>query len=75
MGDLEQLKTQHQLAAAWEKVTELHPGTEAVIHVLSSIEEAVSVVRILEGETDVLVTGSLHLVGGVMAIAELPLDL
>lgn len=54
----------------------------AQVHVLGSIEEAINVVRkeateiqAEEGarEVQVLVTGSLHLVGGVMAVADLPL--
>ncbi|KDE04362.1 hypothetical protein MVLG_05241 [Microbotryum lychnidis-dioicae p1A1 Lamole] len=59
----------------------------AQVQVLGSIEDAVRMIRGLAGkgegegegegkvdvDVDVLVTGSLHLVGGVMAVAELPL--
>jgi folylpolyglutamate synthase len=74
--DLETLATQHELAEAWAELTSsLSP--KAKVHVLGSIQEAVELVRAegKEGEKEVqaLVTGSLHLVGGVMAVAELPL--
>ena len=43
------------------------------VHVLPSIESAVQVIRQLEKseKLDVLVTGSLHLVGGVMEVVGL----
>lgn len=69
--DLEALTVQRELEVAWGEVA---PGSTAQVHVLGSIEEAVVVARGLEGRTEVLVTGSLHLVGGTMAFAELPLD-
>ncbi|GAA5856585.1 hypothetical protein JCM8547_005878 [Rhodosporidiobolus lusitaniae] len=80
--DLETLATQHELASAWSELTASIPDAEekAEVHVLGSIQEAVELVRAEgkkegEGEGDVqaLVTGSLHLVGGVMAVAEVPL--
>lgn len=75
--ELESLSVQHELAAAWEELTSSSlPGPfQAKVHVLSSIEDSVELVRGLHGEFDVLVTGSLHLVGGVMAVAEVGLKL
>ncbi|GAA5974729.1 hypothetical protein JCM11641_007243 [Rhodosporidiobolus odoratus] len=73
-SDLAALATQREIADAWaELTTALTP--QATVHVLASIEEAVAVVRKAGEKEDVqaLVTGSLHLVGGVMAVAELPL--
>ncbi|BGP18669.1 hypothetical protein JCM10213_002913 [Rhodosporidiobolus nylandii] len=74
--DLETLATQRELAAAWtELASSLSPQAE--VSVLGSIQEAVDLVRkeaqAGEQEVQALVTGSLHLVGGVMAVAELPL--
>ncbi|GAA5908446.1 hypothetical protein JCM8208_006198 [Rhodotorula glutinis] len=78
--DLETLATQHELAEAW---IELSKGREpsAQVHVLGSVQEAVEVVRGAAGaaagprdvRVDALVAGSLHLVGGVLAVADLPL--
>ncbi|BGP26619.1 Folylpolyglutamate synthetase [Rhodotorula toruloides] len=78
-SDLAALSTQHELASAFSALV---PPTSSLrpaqIHVLASIQEAVELVRSIatEGEgrkVEALVTGSLHLVGGVMAVAELPL--
>ncbi|CAK5275491.1 unnamed protein product [Mycena citricolor] len=75
-SDLTELKTQHQLAAAWSA---LAPGFPAAnIHVLPSIEHAVNAVRKLESEQEqlsVLVAGSLHLVGGAIEVAGLSFSL
>ncbi|KAI0053016.1 FolC bifunctional protein [Auriscalpium vulgare] len=70
--DLAQLKTQTELAAAWSSLIPSFPKES--IHVHPSIEHAVRIVRKLEGDgrpVDVLVTGSLHLVGGVIEVAGL----
>jgi folylpolyglutamate synthase len=72
-SDLEELKTQHQLAAVWSK---LHPGYPLdCIHVLPSVEHAVKEVEASKSNSDnrtqVLVTGSLHLVGGLIEVAGL----
>ncbi|KAJ7638982.1 Mur ligase [Roridomyces roridus] len=70
--ELSELTIQRQLAAAWSA---LNPTfTTDKIHVLPSIEHAVTLVRKLDGEaesTTVLVAGSLHLVGGVIEVAGL----
>jgi folylpolyglutamate synthase len=69
-SDLAQLKTQQELAAAW--MTRVLDFKSENVHVLHSIEDAVRVVRSLNEEpVDVLVTGSLHLVGGVIEVAGL----
>ncbi|KAI0660921.1 FolC bifunctional protein [Cubamyces menziesii] len=71
-SDLAHLKTQHELANAWSALVPSFPKEN--IHVLPSIEHAVNVVRKAgEGEkaVDVLVAGSLHLVGGVIEVAGL----
>ncbi|KAI0776055.1 tetrahydrofolylpolyglutamate synthase [Trametes elegans] len=72
-ADLAHLKTQHELAAAWSELIPSFPKEK--IHVLPSIEHAVNVVRRLSDsdgkEVDVLVAGSLHLVGGVIEVAGL----
>ncbi|KAL0577072.1 Folylpolyglutamate synthetase [Marasmius crinis-equi] len=71
--DLKQLRTQNELAGAWRSLLPHFP--EDKIHVLPSIEHAISVVRSLENDgaegVDVLVTGSLHLIGGVIEVAGL----
>ncbi|GAA6006148.1 hypothetical protein JCM11491_002049 [Sporobolomyces phaffii] len=80
--ELESLSLQHELASAWRELTAQSTTTEgaapgAQVHVLSSIQEAVELIRSYTVEQGVqkqaLVTGSLHLVGGVMAVADLPL--
>lgn len=76
------LKTQQELADAWSSLVPDFPRGN--IHVLPSIEHVVRLVRTLElphadsdGESkserpvDILVTGSLHLVGGVIEVAGL----
>ncbi len=71
--DLLHLKTQHGLANAWSALLPSYPKDN--IHVLPSIEHAVNVVRKLDASSekplDVLVAGSLHLVGGVIEVAGL----
>ena len=70
--DVSTLTVQRSLAKVW---TELGVGTN--VAVMGTIEEAVRQIRSLaaqdgdEGvETVVLVTGSLHLVGGVLEVLE-----
>ena len=67
------LKTQHELADAWSSLVPSFPKDN--VHVLPSIEHAVNVVRKLNASgdkpVDVLVAGSLHLVGGVIEVAGL----
>ncbi|KAG1892313.1 FolC bifunctional protein [Suillus subluteus] len=61
------LKTQREIEAAWNKLVPTYSGT---VHVLPSIEDAVEEVRKMPN-VSVLVTGSLHLVGGVIEVAGL----
>jgi len=71
--DLAQLKTQRQLASAWSLLIPSFPSSK--IHVLPSIEHAVKEVGKIASDslecTKVLVTGSLHLVGGVVEVGGL----
>ncbi|OAX44521.1 FolC bifunctional protein [Rhizopogon vinicolor AM-OR11-026] len=61
------LKTQREIEAAWNKLVATYSGT---VHVLPAIEDAVREAR-KTPNVNVLVTGSLHLVGGVMEVAGL----
>ncbi|KAJ7068414.1 FolC bifunctional protein [Mycena amicta] len=76
-ADLTELKTQRQLSAAWSGLIPTFPADN--IHVLPSIEHAVNFVQQLDksgsGHTAVLVAGSLHLVGGVIEVADLSFSL
>jgi len=66
--DLSALATQNALRDAWLR---LNPSFDPEkVHAKGSIQEAVEIARGL-GKRDVLVAGSLHLVGGVMSVAEL----
>ena len=71
--DLAQLKTQRELASAWSSLIPSFPSCK--IHVLPSIEHAVKEIEKTELDSlehiKVLVTGSLHLVGGVVEVAGL----
>ncbi|KZS97779.1 tetrahydrofolylpolyglutamate synthase [Sistotremastrum niveocremeum HHB9708] len=70
--NLEQLGTQHALADAWAKL--VPEFNRDHIHVLPSIQHTVELVHILvtpATPAQVLVTGSLHLVGGVIEAAGL----
>lgn len=60
-----ELTVQKGLAKAWKEQDE-----NAVTEVRGTIEEAVEYARGLEGETQVLVTGSLHLVGGLLEVLD-----
>lgn len=65
--DIKSLKVQTELASTWDALD--HAAT---VHVVGSIEEAVARARDLSESrvTDVLVTGSLHLVGGLIDVLE-----
>jgi folylpolyglutamate synthase len=67
-NDLAQLATQNALREAWLK---LNPSFDpSRVHAVPSIEHAINIIKTL-GEKQVLVAGSLHLVGGVMEVAGL----
>ncbi|EPS42095.1 hypothetical protein H072_3852 [Dactylellina haptotyla CBS 200.50] len=59
------LRVQKGLAKAWEST-----GSKAEVHVMETIQDTVKAIRALEGKTQVLVTGSLHLVGGFLEVVE-----
>ena len=66
----DELKVQNALAAAWDKIA---PGSR--VHVFHTIEEAIDLVRNIarndeQSAVTTLVTGSLHLVGGVLEVLE-----
>jgi folylpolyglutamate synthase len=72
--ELAQLLTQEELASAWSALNPSFPASH--IHVLPSIQHAANCVWGLEPEScaadvNVLVTGSLHLVGGLIEAASL----
>jgi folylpolyglutamate synthase len=68
-NDLAQLATQNALRDAWIR---LNPDFDPKhVHAVPSIEHAINIVQALEGKREVLVAGSLHLVGGVMEVAGL----
>ena len=63
---------QRQLEEAWLSVVPSFPREH--VHVLPSVEHAVRVVKEVSdknGSVGVLVSGSLHLVGGVIEVAAL----
>ncbi|CUA69090.1 folylpolyglutamate synthase [Rhizoctonia solani] len=66
------LTTQHEFAKAWLDLVPVYDKEN--VHVLVTIQDAVNLVRSshLAGEPmDVLVIGSLHLVGGLIGVAKL----
>ena len=63
-GDIANLAIQNKLAGILQKIS---PGME--IHVFESIEEAIAFVTDLH-RPQVFVTGSLHLVGGVLSVLQ-----
>ncbi|KZP00012.1 tetrahydrofolylpolyglutamate synthase [Calocera viscosa TUFC12733] len=70
--DLSALKTQHELADAWKAIVPDFPAED--IHIVPSVQHAVELSQSLkspEGEKDVVVAGSLHLVGGAIEVAGL----
>ena len=70
--ELKYLSTQHELAQAWKTLAPEFPQEH--IHVLPSIEHALRIAKHVSDEAgaiDVLVAGSLHLVGGMIEVAGL----
>lgn len=62
--EVDNLKVQKDLAQEWDK---LHKGSN--LHVTASIEESVNHINNLGDEpVDIFVTGSLHLVGGLLVV-------
>ncbi|KAI0030714.1 FolC bifunctional protein [Vararia minispora EC-137] len=71
--ELKHLTVQHELASAWKALAPDFPHDR--VHVLPSIEHAVRLIQNVAGSgsnsTDILVTGSLLLVGGMIESANL----
>lgn len=66
------LKTQHEYAEGWAELVPSFPKEN--MHVLPTIRDSVNTVKRLHssgGEIDILVIGSLHLVGGLIGVAGL----
>lgn len=61
---VDNLEVQKSLAQKWEQLD----GKRAPTHVTSSIEAACDVIAKLQEPVDVFVTGSLHLVGGLLVV-------
>lgn len=61
------MKVQEEIASAWKSLT----GQADDVIITQSIEGAVNQIRTIDEPVDVLVTGSLHLVGGVLEVAKL----
>ena len=63
--DVEKLKVQESLVKNWNKIDD----NRAKTHVTASIEEANELIETLYDEPpDIFVTGSLHLVGGLLVV-------
>lgn len=62
---VKELTVQKALAEAWKQ-----QDANSTTHVKATIQEAVELARSLEGNTQVLVTGSLHLVGGLLEVID-----
>ena len=59
------LKVQHGLKQAWEELSK-----DSETFVVPTIEEAVEMIRSWNGEKEVFVTGSLHLIGGLYVVLD-----
>ncbi|KAJ3548458.1 hypothetical protein NMY22_g1254 [Coprinellus aureogranulatus] len=71
-NDLAALKTQHQLASAWSTLLPQYPASDVLV--LPSIQHAIQSIDMLNAGSrpmQILVSGSLHLVGGVIEVAGL----
>jgi folylpolyglutamate synthase/dihydropteroate synthase len=77
--DPNSFEIQREIAEGWEEVVKARqPELKAEVHILGSIQEAVETVRGLksgEQEVEVLVTGSLLLIGGLMEVARFPMEI
>ncbi|CCD24936.1 tetrahydrofolate synthase NDAI_0E01200 [Naumovozyma dairenensis CBS 421] len=63
--DVEKLKIQEALRKEWNRIDKHRPE----VHVTPTIEEAVSLIESLRQDSlDIFVTGSLHLVGGLLVV-------
>ncbi|KAJ3057376.1 Folylpolyglutamate synthetase [Rhizophlyctis rosea] len=62
-----ELKVQKELSAQWDQLSG-RKAEEGLVSVLPSISDAVELLGRMEGNLDVLVTGSLYLVGGTLNV-------
>jgi len=62
---VEGLQVQHQLACTWNTI-----NAGGLVHIKSSIEEAVLEINQINGLKDIFVCGSMHLIGGLMVVLE-----
>jgi folylpolyglutamate synthase/dihydropteroate synthase len=65
LEDVGSLKVQHELKRAWEELSK-----DSETFVVPTIEEAVEMIRSWDGEREVFVTGSLHLIGGLYVVLD-----
>lgn len=79
--DPSSLDIQREIAEGWAELVQTR-GSElkAEVHILGSVQEAVETVRGLKAgagaeEVEVLVTGSLLLIGGLMEVAKFPMEI
>jgi len=63
--DINSLRVQRELEATWESLSK-----ETETFTVPTIEDAVELIRSWEGDKEVLVTGSLHLIGGLFVILD-----
>lgn len=65
--DVTSLRVQQELAKSWDNI-----DSQATVHVVSTIEDAVAKAREISSDrkVEVLATGSLHLVGGLIEVLE-----
>lgn len=61
--DVDELVVQKELSNTWKDI-----DSKTTTHVCANIEEAINAIRSYDGKVQVLVTGSLHLVGGVLTV-------
>jgi hypothetical protein len=72
-----QAALQQEMKAAWEVLVPPSPQSPMTIHTAGSINDAIDLIAELgiSGQrTHVLVTGSLHLVGGLFKVLDVALD-
>ena len=67
--EVKELKVQKGFASVWAAT-----DSSAKVHITSTVQEAIELVQDFseqrDSTTDILVTGSIHLVGGVLALLE-----
>jgi folylpolyglutamate synthase len=67
--EVKELKVQKGFANVWAAT-----DSSAKVHITSTVQEAIELVQDFseqqDSTTDILVTGSIHLVGGVLALLE-----